>query len=218
MQKGGAIDFSKPYKFITVNELNMDDLLATNIISSTSNLEAPTYAVLLVKEKTDVDNYDKVIGVSWYAIMKIINENPNKLDAFASKFFIKNSVGQTPDSTRIKCVIVGFIHGVHAYMLASGIENVPSLNDPIPVRYQWVINNLDKMNQANLTGIFGALYHEYMKSPPPDDITFNLLKTVDGLKKLLNISFEPQDYAIDTESFHDLDDVASMYSIHGILM
>ncbi len=215
----------------------------------------------------------KIKGASWYAVLKMLDElvfhrEPTlTLDAEQKKFVDKfvtlkgagglgaQSVstqdpasGDATDATALanhnKAVIIGFIHGVHAYALAKGVTDVPDITQPMPERYRWVLNYLQDQEQdgkakATLDGIWSALYSEYLKGEselqgPKEALSpYHTLSTKDGITKFISTPSQQDSNAasISTRKEHEeaqkeyeagelegLESIALKRSIHAVLL
>jgi hypothetical protein len=216
---GGKLSYDAPYKYITIDELptsdNKNDLTAIGMEGMTLDtiVKSPTHAILLV-DKTPKeaikdtisdfgeDTFNSVLGISWYAAVKLIKEvidNKPMLDKDSVKKFIElffyvepehseekstngtndpdeassvNADDEADDTNAPQKVVIGFLHGVHAYMIANKIPDTPSLKDPIEKRYEGLKTNLTKLTEPQrqiVKGIWNALHETFFHHTPADD-------------------------------------------------
>lgn len=198
---------------------------------------------------------DHIIGISWYAALKILHEygiiyktdsgdpevlavhiwntsTDNKTQRFVKKFFnLSQSSENTSNISKnyAKSVLVSFIHGVHAYLLVSGVttvpvKTVPSINETTPEeRFEFITGYLESNEHkgadvANINRIWQALCNEvlnYKDSTSPTEI----LKDTEKLDAFINMTKDDGgNNAASIRSGEDLDNIAYLYGISGILL
>ena len=190
MVQGGAILFGSPYTLRTVasfqeagKEEDVADYLTATRINNTPS-ESIGNAVILTTDGgkfTDLSSVDidKVVGVSWYAAAKIMEEviqDPSKQNALTSILF---TVG-APDDTKIpnipnnaKKALIAFIHGVHAYGIVSdgivGSTGGAAKSMGFKEKYDAVVEYIKKVQEdtskgterGHIQGIWNALMEQY---------------------------------------------------------
>ncbi len=240
--KGGAIDFTNKYVIKTLDDKIENDLKAQQVTT-----KMPTNAVLIISEGTTyVEEYDsiteipveilkKVIGLSWYATLKLMNEFINLDDdittkrpvyskmsethqIFINKFFKLDSKIQSQNNFN-KSVIISFIHGVHGYLVAKKYPNVPNLDAPILDRYMYVSDKVNKSDIPEIASLWTQLCKTILGIPEPnkpEEDLGNADKIKSFLNKPPNRNFEVDNASIYTGE--DLADIAYLFDLESVML
>jgi hypothetical protein len=196
--EGGSLDLTKQYVFRTVDSINdstqLDWLTATSLSGAKKEpTEGPKLAVILVdnqdlNEKTfksisdaivNDKNINHIIGVSWYAVVKIINELGDyntfsePVKKLLKKLFAVEANKEDKPLNNHKSAIIAFIHGVHAYALAKKTEGVPTMDKSIEERFKLVIKYVESSKRdgsavGHIPGIWNALQGHYLNDMKSD--------------------------------------------------
>ena len=253
---GGVIDYNRPYVCMTVEEVkknldNLDTLLGAKTLKvATNSAEAPSYAILLVSDAvSDGDNnkpsisdfndtvLNSVIGISWYAAMKLMKEaeamepkGRTQKATFLTKFFHIRESGGNPsspeDTKHNKKTIIGFIHGVHAYMQCHDlVNNIPDLTTSIPERYTWVYTQLQSMpdeKKLPIQQIWTTLFYEYIRKSEDTDYMKHLSEQ--GLTQFIHMQQPAGSAHIKqlkqpkhTADINDIIHIAVAFPIHDLI-
>jgi hypothetical protein len=177
MVQGGAIVFGSPYTLRTVDsfkgkEADVSDYLTATRINNTPS-ESIGQAVILTtdsgkfKDLASVD-IDKVVGVSWYAAAKIMEEviRDKTENALSPILFTVGAPDDTKISNNAKIALIAFIHGVHAYGIVVG-SAAKSMG--FKERYDAVVEYIKQVQEdkskgterGHIQGIWNALMEQY---------------------------------------------------------
>jgi hypothetical protein len=243
--KGGAIDFTNKYVIKKLNDTIENDLNAQQVIT-----KMPTNAVLIISEgptydkehdsitKFPLEILKKVIGLSWYATLKLMNEFINLDDdvntkrlvyndisghqMFINKFFKLDKLDPKMQSQNNfnKSVIISFIHGVHGYLVAKKkYADVPNLDAPILDRYMYVSDKVNKSDIPEIASIWTQLCKTILGIPDPNKPEQDL-GNADKIKSFLN---KPpnRNFEVDNASIYtgeDLADIAYLFDLESVML
>ncbi len=258
--KGGNVDFTNNYQFVTLAELATKSV-ANSLKSPTGDNKNATSALIIVKNNSQIPPViqdknslkdtnkavlDNVIGMSWYAALKLINEfipldvenetarNPSDiLKEFAEKFFLINSNRTDEEKAKYKAkvTIIGFIHGVHAYALYKEAKmpepKMPEPKMPEPTKDNIVerfnavkeyIRTLEGEDKGIIEGLWQALVNLNLNISNDESKPQFILGTEKGIEDFLKTTPQQEQEAASIASDEDLDDIAYAFDIYDALL
>lgn len=253
---GGGLDYGKYYKFLKINEIS-DSLVdaSSTTGAKVGPIEGPAFAILLVKsDEKDVptEEYksimdisvtalEKVIGVSWYTMLRILRETialggtlKGDTSKFLEKFFlIEKGQDEDPQNTHNahkpnvnfnKSAIIGFIHGIHGYAVYKGVSGVPALSTTFQDRYSWVRTYMSSTEltggeKATLGGIWNALLGDLVPGAESKYNPTSIMENWTNIQTFLDhVPDTERNDAMSVQSYEDLDAIAYKWGIHTQLL
>ena len=226
-----------------------DDVDAIIIVSKDVNSASATPVDF--NSISELSKYSNIIiGISWYSALKILYEygilnetddgNPSSArpvisaddatQTIVKKFFnLSQSSGNTSNVSKnyAKSVLVSFIHGVHAYLLVLGVETVPSLDQPVEERFEFITKYLDSKtlnskggnDVAKINGIWQTLCKEILNTHDQPANPTEILKDTEKLDAFIKMTKDDGGNNVASiRSGEDLDNIAYLYGISGILL
>lgn len=179
--QGGAISFKSPYLLRTIDSFKGKDditelLTAVKITGTTRSDDSLGAAVLLTNAKTinnqkydslkdlSPSDLDEVVGVSWYAAIKIMEEvihDKSRQNILTAKLFTIDNLDNTKPSNKTKMALIAFIHGILAYQIAS-VGNVGNLESTGTFKQKYdqcvtYIKNAKGKEKGHIEGIWRSL-------------------------------------------------------------
>ncbi len=179
--EGGSLDLTKQYEFRTLTEVGSSGS------GKIGHVENPETAIILVSEAlTEIkefasisafptDSLNKIVGVSWYAAVKIMSEITSQsystftdpLKKFLEKLFVVNKVGKVSDSNKNKSAVIAFIHGMLVYAMVHKAPAVPSIDTTLEEKFKWVMKYVESSKGegktvAQIQGIWNILQGHYL--------------------------------------------------------
>ncbi len=185
--KGGGLDLTKQYAFRTFNELESGEI---------GPVENPKAAIILVsealtetKEFASISDFpkdslslNKIVGVSWYAAVKIMSEitsqSYSKLGEPIKKFLEKLLVvklGKVNGANKNKSAVIAFVHGMLVYAMAYKVADAPSIDASLEEKFKWVMKYVGNSANngttvAHIQGIWNILQGHYLNKLSNADV------------------------------------------------
>jgi hypothetical protein len=135
---------------------------------------------------------ESIRGVSFFAALKALDMEKAKAPWYVDHLRLPGTrTGVNPDTQKI---VLALLHGLHAYF-ASNDKAAPSLRDPLPTRFRYVVDTFNKLKdqsvKTSVDRVFTVMKRQYLNTNEQDD-ELQILGLMDALKtpvKFLNNQF-----------------------------